>query len=65
MWGDEIVVAAFTHVLEEEDKLVKKFGRNKAVRKLFKSDIFERFLITAKLTTYTNYKTFRNDIIGI
>ena len=61
MWGDEIVVAAFTHVLEEEDKLVKKFGRNKAVRKLFKSDIFERFLITAKLTTYTNYKTFKND----
>jgi hypothetical protein len=62
MWGDEVVVANFTQVLEEEDRLAKKFGRKKAVKELFKSKQLKIFIIIAKLQySKSGYKTFKND----
>ena len=62
MWEDQFVVEIFGRVLEEEDRLVKKFGRTAtAAKELFKSDALDRFIISAKLKKYSSYKTFKND----
>ena len=65
MWHDEVVVANFTQVLEEEDKLAKKVGRKKASKELFfNSSKFNLFLIIASLKykrTDAGFKTFKND----
>ena len=65
MWHDEVVVANFTHVLEEEDKLAKKVGRKKATKELFfNSNKLNLFLIIASLKykkTDAGFKTFKND----
>ena len=65
MWQDEVVVANFTHVLEEEDKLAKKVGRKKVARELFfTSDKLAMFVLIARLRykrTNAGFKTFKND----
>ena len=46
MWHDEVVVANFTHVLEEEERLAKKVGRKRAVKELFfTSDKIKVFIL--------------------
>ena len=65
MWHDEVVVANFTHVLEEEDRLAKKVGRKNAVKELFfYSDKLVLFALIAGLKykrTNAGFKTFKND----
>lgn len=62
MWDDEDVIANFTQVLEEEDRLAKKFGRKNAVKELFKTDKLKIFFIIANLKySKSGYKTFKND----
>ena len=65
MWHDEVVVANFTHVLEEEDKLAKKVGRKGATKELFfNSDKLKVFILIARLKykkTDAGFKTFKND----
>ena len=61
MWEDQYVVEIFARVLEEEDRLVKIFGRKAAAKELFKSDVLDRFIFSAKLKKYSSYKTFKND----
>lgn len=65
MWHDEVVVANFTHVLEEEERLAKKVGRKRAVKELFfTSDKIKVFMLIASLKykfTKAGFKTFKND----
>ena len=65
MWRDSLIVAAFTHVLEEEDILAKKVGRKNVLRKLYNDgDKWDQFKIIAGLKYKKDklgYKTFTND----
>ncbi len=65
MWHDGDVIASFTHVLEDEDKLVKIVGRKRASKELFfNSDKLKLFLLIANLrykATGAGFKTFKND----
>tara|TARA_R100001163_G_C4934930_1_gene109227 strand:+ start:72 stop:524 length:453 start_codon:yes stop_codon:yes gene_type:complete len=62
MWEDQDVVASWTQVLYEHDKLAKKYGKHKAVFHLFKSGAVKDFQYMAKIK-WKSYKTFRNDFI--
>ena len=66
MWRDEMIVAAFTHVIAEEEEFAKQVGRKKSLRKLFNDGVsWVRFKEIAGLK-YTKggegYRTFVNDI---
>ena len=60
MWKDPMIVATFTHVLAEEDKIAKTITRKKVQQELFKSEAVGNFRITAGLK-YRSYTTFKND----
>ena len=62
MWEDQDVVASWTQVLYEHDKLAKKYGKHKAVSHLYKSGAVKDFQYMAKIK-WKSYKTFRNDFI--
>ena len=66
MWRDEMIVAAFTNVIAEEEELAKEVGRKKALRKLFDDGVrWGQFKILAGLTykkSSKGFSTFRNDI---
>ena len=62
MWEDQDVVASWTQVLQEHDKLAKKYGKHKAVSHLYKSGAVKDFQYMAKIK-WKSYKTFRNDFI--
>ena len=66
MWRDEMIVAAFTNVLAEEEELAKEVGRKKALRKLFDDGVrWGQFKILAGLEykkSALGFRTFRNDM---
>ena len=66
MWRDEMIVAAFTNVLAEEDEIAKQVGRKKALRKLFDGGVrWGQFKILAGLEykkSSLGFRTFRNDM---
>ena len=62
MWEDQEIVASWTRVLYEHDKLAKKYGKHKAVSHLYKSGAVKDFQYMAKIK-WKSYKTFRNDFI--
>ena len=66
MWRDEMIVAAFTNVLAEEDEIAKQVGRKKALRKLFDGGVrWGQFKILAGLQykkSSKGFSTFRNDM---
>ena len=62
MWEDQDVVASWTQVLYEHDKLAKKYGKHKAVFHLFKSRAVKNFQLMARIH-WKSDRTFRNDFI--
>jgi hypothetical protein len=64
MWRDEVIVATFTHVIEEEELFAKEVGRKNALRKLYKDGVkWKIFKDFAGLIYSKNrgYKNFCND----
>ena len=65
MWKDPMIVAAFTHVLEEEDKISKTVTRKKVQQELFYSGKKTKlFILVAGLKYHQNktgYLNFKND----
>ena len=57
MWEDHEIVASWTRVLYEHDKLAKKYGKHKAVSHLYKSGAVKDFQYMAKIK-WKSYKTF-------
>ena len=62
MWEDHEIVASWTRVLYEHDKLAKKYGKHKAVSHLFKSRAVKNFQLMARIH-WKSDRTFRNDFI--
>ena len=62
MWEDQEIIASWTRVLYEHDKLAKKYGKHKAVSHLFKSRAVKNFQLMARIH-WKSDRTFRNDFI--
>ena len=62
MWEDQEIIASWTRVLYEHDKLAKKYGKHKAVSHLFKSRAVKNFQLMARIH-WKSERTFRNDFI--
>lgn len=62
MWEDQDVVASWTQVLQEHDRLEKKVGKHYAVQHLYKSKAIKNFQLMARIH-WKSYRTFRNDFI--
>ena len=65
MWRDEMIVAAFTNVITEEEEIAKEVGRKKTLKKLFDDGVsWKHFKILAGLKYKKGsggFRTFRND----